>query len=159
MNTAVLITCLSLLAVDGDTIKCDGINMRAMGDGEPFVSGFDTPEIWSNKCPAELDLARKAKIRMQELLDTPGIQIRGSGKRDKTRGKRPLVWVILPDGRSAGAILIEEGLARKWTPDYKADWCDDTKLLGLIEFWGLMKLHERTFNLRMPKLRELDAWQ
>lgn len=142
MNTAVLIMCAQLLAVDGDTIKCDGINMRAMGDGAPFGSGFDTPEIWSNKCPAELDLARKAKIRMQELLDTPGIQIRDSGGVDKTRTKRPLVWVILPDGRSAGSILIGEGLAREWTPEYKADWCGDTKLRGLVKFWDLFKMSQ-----------------
>lgn len=142
MNPAVLITCLSLIAVDGDTIKCDGINMRAMGDGKPFVSGFDTPEIWGRKCQAELELARKAKVRMQELLDIPGIQIRDSGEVDKTRTKRPLVWVILPDGRSAGSILIDEGLARVWTKDYKADWCSDAKLRGLTRFWDLFKMSQ-----------------
>ncbi|MDB5540329.1 MAG: nuclease [Devosia sp.] len=34
-----LITCATLSAVDGDTIKCNGISMRDMGDGAPFVSG------------------------------------------------------------------------------------------------------------------------
>jgi len=123
LETAALIICASLLAVDGDTIKCDGVNMRDMGDGAPHVSGYDTPEIWSAKCQKELELGRSAKGRMQELLDQPGVQIFDSGERDKTRSKRPLVWVRLADGRSAGAVLIGEGLAKKWTPEYEANWC------------------------------------
>jgi len=66
---------LSLLAVDGDTVKCDGVNMRDMGDGAPFVSGYDTPEIWSAKCDQELELAHVAKARMEELLATPGVKV------------------------------------------------------------------------------------
>ncbi|ANL58565.1 hypothetical protein AMC85_CH01148 [Rhizobium phaseoli] len=37
-----LIFCASLTAVDGDTVKCDGQNMRLLGEGVPFVSGIDT---------------------------------------------------------------------------------------------------------------------
>jgi len=120
---ATLLICASLMAVDGDTIRCDGVTMRDMGDGSPFVSGYDTPEIWTNKCPQELDLARKAKARMEELLSTPGVRVLNSGQKDDTEQHRPLVWVMMPDGRSIGAILISEGLARVWTPDYVADWC------------------------------------
>jgi micrococcal nuclease len=86
-----LLVCASLIAVDGDTIKCDGVNLRDMGDGAPFVSSYDAPEIWSRKCLAELDLARKAKDRMSELLRTPGLRIIDSGQRDDTRNPRPLV--------------------------------------------------------------------
>lgn len=117
------VTCAKLTAVDGDTIKCDGVLMRDMGDGEPFVSGYDTPEIHSRKCEAELALGRKAKVRMAELLKTKGIRIIDSGEVDATRTKRPLVWIVLPDGRSVGSVLINEGFARRWTPEYKADWC------------------------------------
>lgn len=124
MLAVVLLTCLSLAAVDGDTIKCDGVNMRDMGDGAPFVSGFDTPEIWSAACPQELELGRAAKVRMDELLSIEGVQVLDSGEVDDTRTKRPLVWVKLPDGRTAGAVLMAEGLAREWTPEYTASWCD-----------------------------------
>ncbi|CTQ47285.1 thermonuclease family protein [Roseibium aggregatum] len=120
---ATLLICASLMAVDGDTIRCDGVTMRDMGDGAPFVSGYDTPEIWTNKCPQELELARKAKARMEELLSMPGVRVLDSGQKDDTEQHRPLVWVKMPDGRSIGAILISEGLARVWTPEYKADWC------------------------------------
>jgi len=123
MKVAVLLTCASLFAIDGDSISCDGVNMRDMEDGKPFVSGYDTPEIFRPKCQQELELGRAAKARMQELLETPGVQVRDSGKVDSH--KRPLVWVMLPDGRSAGAVLIEEGLAKVWTPNYQATWCSN----------------------------------
>ncbi|MEQ1933102.1 MAG: thermonuclease family protein [Fimbriimonadaceae bacterium] len=115
--------CASLYAVDGDTIKCNGQKMRDMGDGQPFVSGYDTPEIWSRECTAELELARKAKKRMGQLLKAPGTQIYDSGKWDDMPDSRPLVWVVLATGETVGHRLIAEGLARPWTPDYVADWC------------------------------------
>ena len=122
-GTRTLITCSKLAAVDGDTIKCDGINMRDMGDGTPFVSGYNTPEIRKYKCPAEKELGQQAKRRMAQMLKMPGLKIYDSGE-DDSRYKRPLVWVILPDGRSVGSVLIKEGLARVWTPDYVSDWCE-----------------------------------
>lgn len=114
-----LLVCASLLAVDGDTIKCDGVNMRDMGDGKPFVSGYDAPEISKPKCQEELELGRAAKAAMSEML--PSALVYDSGKQD--RYGRPLVSVRLPDGRSVGSKLIREGLARKWSPAYRADWC------------------------------------
>lgn len=117
-----LLVCATLVAIDGDSVRCDGVNMRDMGDGKPFVSGYDTPEISRPRCQQELELGRAAKGRMQELLNQPGVKVFDSGKRD--RYKRPLVWVILPDGKSAGSVLISEGLARKWHKGYRADWCD-----------------------------------
>ncbi len=116
-----LLTCSTLTAVDGDTIKCDGVNMRAMGDGAPNSSGFDTPEIYSPKCQQELELGRAAKVRMQELLDQAGVKVKDSGERD--RYERPLVWVVLPNGPTAGSVLVSEGHARVWRPGYRADWC------------------------------------
>lgn len=118
-----VIVCQELSAVDGDTIKCDGVNMRDMGDGQPFLSGYDTPEIHHAKCQAELELGRAAKARMTALLASEGLRILDSGKRDKTRSRRPLVWITLADGRSVGSVLIEEGLAADWTPGYRSTWC------------------------------------
>lgn len=117
----IILACAVLAAVDGDTVKCDGVNMRIMGDGAPYESGIDTPEL-RGKCQQEVELARAAKGRLEELLETSGAQVIDSGERD--RWKRPLVWVRMPDGRTAGAILLEEGHARIWTPGYQADWCN-----------------------------------
>ena len=116
-----LLICASLLAVDGDTIKCDGVNLRDMGDGAPFVSGYDTPETRGAKCPAELELGRAATARMSELLETDGLRIIDSGERDRYR--RPLVSAVLANGQSIGAVMIAEGLAVTWTPDASPNWC------------------------------------
>ena len=116
--------CAALTAVDGDTVKCDGTNLRPMGNGAPFVSGFDTPELFGPKdCPLELELARAAKARMQELLTTEGLVVEDSGEVDDTQTHRPLVVLRLPDGTTIGQRLIDEGHARVWTPEYAADWC------------------------------------
>lgn len=66
---AELILCASLTAVDGDTVKCDGKNMRLLGEGVAFVSGVDTPVIGSHaKCVKERKLALIAEGWLKELL-------------------------------------------------------------------------------------------
>lgn len=119
----VLLTCAVLLAVDGDTVKCDGVNLRPMGDGEPFVSGFDAPEAARYAdCATENRLGIVATARMSELLQTPGLRVENSGILDDF--ERPLVKLRLPDGTTIGQRLIEEGHAVEWTPGYKPQWCD-----------------------------------
>lgn len=123
MEAAILIMCLSLTMVDGDTVKCDGTNLRPMGDGQPHVSGFDAPEVGGRaKCEKERALAELASARMAELLATPGLTIEDSGAIDRYR--RPLVVLRLPDGSTIGQTLINEGLAREWRPNSEIDWCD-----------------------------------
>jgi len=80
---ATIVSCLSLSAVDGDTIKCNGQNMRIMGPGKPFGSGVDAPEISRAKCQKEQILGQQAKRRLEELLRQPGTQIEDSGERDR----------------------------------------------------------------------------
>ncbi|MEZ5720922.1 MAG: thermonuclease [Paracoccaceae bacterium] len=126
MDPVALITCVSLLAVDGDTVKCDGELLRPMGDGTPHVSGFDTPEMPRYaECAEEVELGFRAALRMSEMLRTPGLTIEDSGERDKTQAKRRLVWLRLPDGSTVGHHLVAEGLARVWTPGSSAQWCED----------------------------------
>jgi micrococcal nuclease len=117
---SLILACMLLVAYDGDTPRCDGQLLRDMGSGAPFISGFDTPELSQPKCQQELELARAAKARYQELLDT-GVTVLDSGERD--RYGRPLVSVRLRDGRFAGDILIAEGHARPWFPNVEHDWC------------------------------------
>lgn len=96
--------------------------MRLLGDGAPFVSGIDAPEL-NGKCPAERMLARLAKNRLQQLVSRPGVRVENSGKLDATSSRRPLVRVRLPNGRTAGSVLIEEGYAVTWHPDRVVNWC------------------------------------
>ncbi len=118
---ATLVFCASLSAVDGDTIRCDGQNMRIMGPGRPHVSGIDAPESRGARCQAERMLADLATRRLEQLLASEGTQVEDSGERD--RWNRPLVWVRLADGRTAGEVLLEEGYAVPWEPRYRPAWC------------------------------------
>lgn len=101
------VSCASLVVIDGDTIKCDGQNIRLLGGGVPFKSGVDAPEMGSRaKCEFERDLAMKAKTRLKELLLAGVPRIEDSGARDRTQSRRPLVNIHLPDGREAGQVLM-----------------------------------------------------
>lgn len=116
------ITCADLRVIDGDTIKCNGQNMRLLGDGEPYVSGVDAPESGSRaKCDQERRLARDSKQRLSQLVKTPGVKIEDSRAVDSYN--RPLIRIRLPNGKTAGQTLIEEGYAVVWTPGYKRPWC------------------------------------
>ncbi|MGO8049812.1 thermonuclease family protein [Rhizobium leguminosarum] len=120
-----LIVCASLIVVDGDTVKCDGQNMRLLGEGVPFVSGIDTPEIGSHaKCMKERKLALIAKGRLKELLAEKGLRVVLSGAVDKTPSHRPLVNIYRTNGEEIGRKLFKEGFARKWSPKQRNDWCN-----------------------------------
>jgi micrococcal nuclease len=89
--------------------------MRPMGDGAPYVSGFDTPEIGRYAdCAKEAQLGFAAAVRMAELLETPGLVIEDSGELDPF--DRPLIVMRLPDGSTVGQTLIDEGHAVEWRP-------------------------------------------
>lgn len=120
MNS-ILVVCLSLIVIDGDTVKCDGINYRLIGDGVPGRNGFDAPEIHRPQCRAERNMGMKAKARLRQIANQKGIMIKDTGKRD--RWGRSLGSLVTPDGRTAGGILIDEGLAVVWPePEYHS-WC------------------------------------
>ncbi|ANL04683.1 MULTISPECIES: thermonuclease family protein [Rhizobium] len=121
---AELIVCASLTAVDGDTVKYDGQNMRLLGEGVPFVSGIDTPEIGSNaKCIKERKLALIAKGRLKELLAEKGLRVMFSGAVDKTPSRRPLINIYRTNGEEIGKKLLREGFARIWSRRQRNDWC------------------------------------
>ncbi|MBB3355291.1 endonuclease YncB(thermonuclease family) [Rhizobium sp. BK049] len=120
-----LILCASLTAVDGDTVKCDGQNLRLLGEGVPFVSGIDTPEVGSHaKCMKERKLALIAKGRLKEMLAEKGLRVMFSGAVDKTPSHRPLVNIYRMNGEEIGKKLLTEGFARSWSSKQRNDWCD-----------------------------------
>ncbi|MBA8910137.1 thermonuclease family protein [Aminobacter ciceronei] len=122
---ATVISCMQLSAVDGDTIKCNGQNMRLIGDGVPFKSGIDTPETGGlAKCARERMLGKEAKKRLAELLRDPGgVRIEDTGQVDDTDQRRPLVRVRLGNGKLAENVLLQEGHAIRWRPKMKRPWC------------------------------------
>lgn len=123
MDPITIMTCFALTAIDGDTVRCDGVSLRPMGGGAPYVSGFDAPEVGHRAdCQAERRAGDAATARMSDLLATPGIAVEDSGIDD--RFGRRLVWLRLPRGETVGEVMIAEGHAVEWRPGYRARWCD-----------------------------------
>jgi len=100
--------------VDGDTIWVSGINYR--------LAGFDTPEGHRNLCGGarERQLAEQATDRLIELMNANEWTVTSLGSAD--RFGRVLANLSIA-GRDAGAILVEERLARFW-PDGEEWWCE-----------------------------------
>jgi endonuclease YncB( thermonuclease family) len=86
------------------------------------LADIDTPEIFSAKCSAEKARGERAMHRLQELLNAGPIQVAAVvGGPDKDRYGRSL-RVVVRDGRSLGAVLVSEGLARPWV-GARQPWC------------------------------------
>ncbi|MGH0214413.1 thermonuclease family protein [Sinorhizobium meliloti] len=121
MPTVAAIVCFSAFAclpqkvvvVDGDTIIVRGEHIR--------IEGINAPEL-KGKCSEENVLARRARSRLMELLETAKIDIERNGI---DRFRRTLASVTV-GGSAVGDILMREGLARKWVQHYSGQlepWC------------------------------------
>jgi micrococcal nuclease len=117
-----VISCVSLSAIDGDTISCDGALMEDIGSGEPNRSGYDAAEIDRSACDRERLWGEQARAILQELLERPGTAVEDVGERDSFG--LPLVRVLLGDGSAAGDELIALGYAVAWRPGETYAWCD-----------------------------------
>lgn len=99
------VTCV----VDGDTVWIKGEKIR--------LEGIDAPEP-RGRCYDELIGAAKATERLRVLLTTNHFTIDRSGK---DRYGRTLARIMIGN-RSAGEMMISEGLVRKWRGK-RENWC------------------------------------
>jgi endonuclease YncB( thermonuclease family) len=99
--------------IDGDTIRYGGVTIR--------LEDIDTPETHEPRCAAEDGLGRQATRRLLELLNAGPFQVVYTGGRDEDRYGRKL-RVVERAGRSVGATLVAEGLARPWD-GARRSWC------------------------------------
>jgi endonuclease YncB( thermonuclease family) len=99
--------------VDGDTLWLAGTKIR--------VADIDAPEVTVPKCDYEKQLGDRATLRLLELLNEGPFEVRKFGDRDTDKYGRDL-RVLVRDGQSLGAKLVEEGLARSWT-GRRQPWC------------------------------------
>jgi endonuclease YncB( thermonuclease family) len=112
--------------VDGDTWAVfGGETIRELGIDAPESRYLFGRELWA--CDAEKALGDQAKARLEELLLDGPIRIETNGDRD--RYDRLLARAVLPDGRYAGDVLIEEGLAVPWA-GRQHDWCGPIRPLA-----------------------------
>lgn len=99
--------------VDGDTIRFAGATIR--------LADINAPETRGAQCPSERALAKRARLRLRALLNEGPFTLVRAGSRDLDRYGRKL-RVIRRDGRSIGAVLVAEGLARRWS-GRRHSWC------------------------------------
>lgn len=99
------VTCV----VDGDTVWIEGEKIR--------LEGIDAPEP-RGRCYEELIAAAKATERLRILLTENQFTIKRSGQ---DRYGRTLARIMIGD-RSAGEIMMSEGLVRKWRGQ-RETWC------------------------------------
>ena len=99
-------TCL----VDGDTGWADGRKWR--------LAEIDAPEVFSPACAQEKRIGDRATRRLKDLMATGYVLSEGA---PDIYG-RTLVHITLADGRDAGRVLVQEGLAQPW-PNHANPWC------------------------------------
>ena len=98
--------------VDGDTFWIDGEKVR--------VADIDAPETHPPRCAEEKRLGEAATERLRALLNAGPVTL-APADRDVDRYGRKL-RIVERDGRSLGAMLVSEGLARKWG-GRREPWC------------------------------------
>ena len=108
-DSAKRVTCV----VDGDTVWFRGTKYR--------FEDIDTPEKGGlAECPQEALQAAEATERLAEILSEHAFIIIPSGRQD--RYGRDLARFMIGE-RSAGEMLVEQGLARPWRW-HTEDWCE-----------------------------------
>ena len=109
--------CRIVEVVDGDTVTmaCAGRSAE-----RARLTGFDTPELFSPKCPAERASAMRAKRHLGEAVgrsDRLGVVRQG-----RDRYGRVLVAMSV-DGRPVAREMIDAGLARIYHGGRRGGWC------------------------------------
>ncbi|WP_292519232.1 thermonuclease family protein [Mesorhizobium sp.] len=99
--------------IDGDTIRLKGEKIRLLD--------IDAPEVRDYKCASEKERGDRATLRLVEILNSGTVSIERKGSRDVDQYGRSL-RIVQVDGRSAGGILVAEGLARPWSGK-RRPWC------------------------------------
>ncbi|WP_223999057.1 thermonuclease family protein [Aureimonas sp. SA4125] len=107
----------------GGGVTCITDGDSGVANGEPWrlttrSGGVDAPEVGRPECAAERTVGDRATRRLQSLMS--GGYTMSGGSTDR-HGRR-LVTVTLADGRDAGQVLIDEGLAQPW-PNLGNPWC------------------------------------
>ena len=98
--------------VDGDTFWSDGVNIR--------IADIDAPETHPSRCAREEELGRRATLRLQELLNQGPFTLAPVDRDEDVYGRK--LRIVMRDGTSVGMVLVDEGIARKWTGS-RQPWC------------------------------------
>jgi endonuclease YncB( thermonuclease family) len=98
--------------IDGDTFRHNGEKIR--------IADIDAPEVRDFKCSSEKLLGDRATERLRELLSAGQFELASIDRDEDVYGRK--LRVVVRDGQSLGAQLVDEGLARRWTGSRRS-WC------------------------------------
>ena len=123
-NAALATPVLVTKIVDGDTFRAkvllaDGIEIMSVG---VRLRNVDTPEI-HGKCDYEIQRAKMAKQRLEELIPVGSVIEITNVKNDKDPGRID-ANVFDGDYQDVGLILIQENLGRPYSGGKRKSWCD-----------------------------------
>ncbi len=110
-------SCRVTSVVDGDTVRvyCPG-----RGFDSARLTGFDTPEVFSPRCPGEWWAGTRASWALQRRIwaaDEVKIVFHGRDRYD-----RRLAALFL-DGAAVSRLMIEAGHARPYDGGRREGWC------------------------------------
>jgi endonuclease YncB( thermonuclease family) len=103
--------------IDGDTVElrcADGRELRAR------ITGYDSPELFSPRCPAEAaaaDAARRALAAMVDGASRTEVAFLG-----RDRYRRELVDMRL-DGTRVATAMVDAGHGRRYFGALREGWC------------------------------------
>jgi endonuclease YncB( thermonuclease family) len=107
---------------DGDTIKCStALLPYPLSNISVRLKNIDTPEL-RGKCEKEKQLAKQAKARLKELTQNSHYIKIDNVEWDKYGGR--ILGNVIVNGKDVSAILISEGLGRKYNGEAKKSWCN-----------------------------------
>jgi endonuclease YncB( thermonuclease family) len=98
--------------VDGDTFWLEGTKIR--------IADINTPEVSEPKCPSEAALGERATDRLVVLLNDGGFSLSTIDRDEDKYGRK--LRIVTRGGESLGTILVDEGLAERWTGS-RRNWC------------------------------------
>lgn len=109
--------CRVTSVVDGDTVRvyCPG-----RGFDSARLTGFDTPEVFSPRCPGEWWAGTRATWALQRLVwsaDEVKIVFHGTDRYDRR------LAVLFLDGTNVARTMIEAGHARPYDGGRRRGWC------------------------------------
>lgn len=102
----------STCVVDGDTFWLEGVKIR--------IADINTPEVSNPRCDAERELGERATSRLAGILNDGGFSLQPVDRDTDVYGRK--LRIVTRQGNSLGTLLVEEGLAERWSGS-RRDWC------------------------------------
>jgi endonuclease YncB( thermonuclease family) len=103
----------SIVVIDGDTVRAQGVTVRLLG--------FDAPETYNAQCAFENELGMKAKRRLEAMINhSETISMQSTGRLD--RYGRTLGTLII-NGMDVADTMILEELAVPYEGGKRRNWC------------------------------------